>query len=191
MKRLILLILCLVLLAACGGEKVVLLPDLDGHVGEVTVNAKTGESVTLTEANQSVSGKTKVYTMSDDEVESVFGPALAAQPEPTAKFLMYFHNDSAKLTKESAKKFPEIVKSYKDRSSTDISVIGHSDAVGDKQYNYDLSYRRAMAIKKLLIKNGVPEDIIQTTSHGEENPLIPTEDGVREPRNRRVEVLVR
>lgn len=190
MKKITLLIFSLLLLVGCG-QKVVLLPDLDGHVGQVTVTAHSGETVTLDQANQAVSGKDDVYTMSDAEVQSTFSEALAAQPEPTARFLLYFFSDSAKLTAESEKRLPEIMESYRNRSSTDVSIIGHTDTVGEKQYNYDLSLRRALSIKKKLIKDGMPADIIQTTSHGESNPLIPTPDGKREPKNRRVEVLVR
>jgi len=190
MKRITLLILSLILLAGCG-QKVVLLPDLNGDVGQVTVTSHSGETVTLNQANQTVSGKDDVYTMSEAEVQSTFSEALAAQPEPTAKFLLYFFSDSTKLTAESKKILPEIMESYRTRSSTDVSIIGHTDTVGEKQYNYDLSLRRALNIKKKLEKEGMPADIIQTTSHGETNPLIPTPDGKREPKNRRVEVLVR
>ena len=175
----------------CGGQTVVLLPDLDGHVGELTVNDKEGEAVTLTEANQSVSGSGKVTTLSDEQVQATFGEALAAQPQPTARFLLYFASDSNKLKPESKSEIPAIIQAWKDRASTDVSVIGHTDALGEKQYNYDLSVRRAQKVRDLLVKAGMPEDIIELTSHGEENPLIPTPDGKSEPRNRRVEVLVR
>nr|WP_321513064.1 OmpA family protein [uncultured Pseudodesulfovibrio sp.] len=190
MKKLTLIIFSLILLAGCG-QKIVLLPDLDGHVGEVTVTPHSGEAVTLTQANQAVSGKNDVYTMTEAEVQDTFGEALQAQPEPTARFRLYFLSDSAKLTVESEKMLSEIMESYRARSSTDVSIIGHTDTVGEKQYNYDLSLRRALSIKKKLVEEGMPADIIQTTSHGETNPLIPTPDGKREPRNRRVEVLVR
>ena len=73
----------------------------------------------------------------------------------------------------------------------DISVIGHTDTAGDKEYNFELSKRRAIAVKNLLVKQGVIKNFIKTTSHGEKNPLIKTGDNVIEPRNRRVEVIVR
>lgn len=190
MKKYIFFTLCLILLAGCG-QTIVLMPDLNGHVGEVTVTSKDGETVTLNKANQAVSGKNDVHILSDAELQSTFGEALAAQPEPTARFLLHFFSDSAKLKPESKALIPDIMESYRTRSSTDVSVIGHTDTVGEKQYNYDLSVRRAKAVKDLLEAQGIPADIIQTTSHGEENPLIPTPDGKSEPRNRRVEVLVR
>ena len=189
MKKII-AILCLFLLAGCG-QKIVLLPDLNGDVGRVVVTAKSGETVVLDQANQAVSGTDQVYVMSDEEVRADFGEAMAAQPEPTARFILYFLSDSTTLTSESVKRFPAIMQEFEARHSTDVSVIGHSDAMGDKDYNYQLSVRRAEKIKRMLVDNGMNADVIQTISHGEENPLVPTPDGKSEPRNRRVEVLVR
>jgi len=54
-----------------------------------------------------------------------------------------------------------------------------------------LSNRRARAVTDLLIEKGIDKDQIETTSHGEENPIVKTEDNVSEPKNRRVEVFVR
>jgi outer membrane protein OmpA-like peptidoglycan-associated protein len=192
MKKFAFILLVGLMLAGCGGgQTIVLLPDLDGHVGEVTVTSEGGQTATLTEANQAVTGTAKVTTLSDAQVQSQFGAAMAAQPLPTARFILHFHSDSAKLTDESKKLIPDIMQSWRDRNSTDVSVIGHTDTVGEKQYNYDLSVRRAKKVRDLLVKAGMSPDIIQMTSHGEENPLIPTPDGKSEPRNRRVEVLVR
>lgn len=192
MKQILIIAACLLMLTACGGgQTVVLLPDLDGHVGEVQVDSTTGESVTLNQANQAVTGKDKVTTVSDEQLKADFGEALAAQPAPTARFILHFFSDSAKLTPESEALIPAIMESYRARVSRDISVIGHTDTVGEKQYNYDLSVRRATKVRDLLVEAGMDPDVIEMTSHGEENPLVPTPDGKAEPKNRRVEVLVR
>ncbi|BCS89311.1 OmpA family protein [Pseudodesulfovibrio sediminis] len=191
MKRIILITLFLMMLAGCNGQTVVLLPDMDGHVGTVDVTSETGETVTLVQANQAVKGKDTVVTMSDEDVQKTFGGAIAARPEPTAKFLLYFRSDSTTLTNESVKLFPEIMQAFHDRASTDVSVVGHADRAGDKDYNYKLSLRRANKVRAMLLDKGMPADVIQTISHGEENPIIPTADNKHEPKNRRVEVLVR
>jgi len=190
MKKTFPLILCLLILAGCG-QTVVLMPNLDGSVGKISVTARSGETVNLDQANQAVRGKDTVFIMSEKEVESTFGEALAAQPIPTARYILYFLRDSDTLTSESVKLFPDIMRSYTIRHSTDVSVVGHSDAVGNEDYNYRLSVRRAEKIQRMLVDNGMEPDAIQTTSHGENNPLIPTPDGTPEPRNRRVEVLIR
>lgn len=190
MRKNIFILICMLFLAGCG-QTVVLLPDLDGHVGKVDVTMHEGQTVTLDKALQAVGTKPESYVMSESEVQKVFAGALAAQPDRTERFLLYFYHDSTKMKPESKKLLPEIIKAYTDRSSTDVSVIGHTDAVGDNSYNYGLSLRRAQKIGKILKKEGIPEDQIQIVSHGEENPLIPTPDGQSQPKNRRVEVLVR
>lgn len=190
MKKAILIILTLFVLAGCG-QTIVLMPDLDGSVGKVVVTARTGETVLLDQANQAVKDKDKVVILTDEQIKATFGEALEAQPIPTARYILYFLSGSDTLTSESVELFPGMMRSYMIRNSTDVSVIGHSDTVGDKDYNYRLSVKRANKVKKMLIDNGMDGSIIQTISHGEENPLIPTPDGKAEPRNRRVEVLIR
>jgi len=190
MHKYAIVIACCLMLAGCG-QKVVLMEDLDGSVGTVVVTARTGETVTLNQANQVVSGKDDVSVMSEKEVQSTFAEVLAAQPEPTVRFLMYFKRDSATLTSASGKLFPEIMRAYRDRQSRDVSVIGHTDTVGDTDYNYRLSLRRAEKVVEILVQKGMDPNSIQTMSHGEENPLVPTPDGKAEPKNRRVEVLIR
>ena len=190
MKKNIFILICMLFLAGCG-QKVVLLPDLDGHVGKVDVKMHDGQTVTLDKARQAVGTKPETYIMPESEVQKDFAGALAALPERTERFLLYFYHDSTKMKPESKKLLPEIMKAYTNRSSTDVSVIGHTDAVGDDRYNYGLSLRRAEKIGKILMKAGIPKDQIQIISHGEENPLIPTPEGQSQPKNRRVEVLVR
>jgi outer membrane protein OmpA-like peptidoglycan-associated protein len=63
--------------------------------------------------------------------------------------------------------------------------------VGDKSYNYRLSLMRAKTVAALLVAKGLDPSILEITSHGKDNPLVPTGDQVFEPRNRRVEVTVR
>jgi outer membrane protein OmpA-like peptidoglycan-associated protein len=69
--------------------------------------------------------------------------------------------------------------------------VGHTDTEGTRKMNQQLGMERAMEIKKLLVAQGIDPRIIEVTSHGEGNPLIKTPDDVPEPRNRRVEVILR
>ena len=72
-----------------------------------------------------------------------------------------------------------------------VSISGHSDATGSVQLNDALSRQRADRVRTLLLERGVPARLIDVSSHGKGNPLITTPDGVPEPRNRRVMVVVR
>jgi outer membrane protein OmpA-like peptidoglycan-associated protein len=77
------------------------------------------------------------------------------------------------------------------RESRDIGIHGHSDRTGSAEKNLDLSLRRAVAVENILLQHGINRGYLEVRSHGEGNPLVPTADGVDEPRNRRVEVVVR
>jgi outer membrane protein OmpA-like peptidoglycan-associated protein len=186
------------LITSCttGQNFFVLLPDPNGQVGQIAVSNKGGTQI-LKEARQSVTvtAPEKVpeppCLMEEKQIKALFGEALNAQPDPPRRFLLYFKKDTSDLTEESDKLVPEILKSIKDRNSKDVSIIGHTDRVGTRELNYRLALDRAKVIMFLLIYQGINPDWIEIASHGEDNPLIKTEDEVSEPRNRRVEVVIR
>ena len=71
-----------------------------------------------------------------------------------------------------------------------ISINGHADRAGTETYNMDLSERRARFVMKALEEAGVPAKLMQYFAFGETDPAVPTADGVREPKNRRVEIYI-
>jgi outer membrane protein OmpA-like peptidoglycan-associated protein len=129
--------------------------------------------------------------MDKDEIAAIFAHALAIQPTAPIHFLLYFEKGTTTLDASSIGVLPEIIETIIARNSVDIGVIGHADTAGDRDLNLKLSTRRAEAVSRLLIERGVKPENLETSSHGEENPLIRTGDNVTEPRNRRVEVVVR
>ena len=68
--------------------------------------------------------------------------------------------------------------------ATRISLVGNADRAGSPAYNEELSRRRADAVRAELERLGVPGSVIMVTAEGENAPIVPTADGVREPRNR-------
>jgi OmpA-OmpF porin, OOP family len=72
-----------------------------------------------------------------------------------------------------------------------VLVIGHTDALGSDQVNDALSRQRADTVRAELIRRGVASENIQAIGRGKRDPAVPTPDGVAEPRNRRVEIVVR
>ena len=127
-------------------------------------------------------------------INEVFGAALSAQPDPSNRFLLfilYFEHDTTKLTQESKDLFPEILKNIKNRKSNEIYVVGHTDLVGTEGYNMALSSRRARYVRDLLVSSGIKPGVLFVSYYGKSRPLVPTENDVPEPRNRRVEVIVR
>jgi outer membrane protein OmpA-like peptidoglycan-associated protein len=194
----------LCLLTACGAHRpkrdlIILLPDPDGKVGVVTV-ITNGGSQTLDKPGYAAEvedlSKPPIAPkpVSENEITNVFGPALLAQPDPAGRFisfLLYFEHDSAKLTNESKKLFPEILMTIKDRKSNEVYVVGHTDLVGTEAYNIELSSKRANYVRHLLVSSGIKPGALAVSFYGKTRPLVPTEDEVPEPRNRRVEVVVR
>ena len=77
------------------------------------------------------------------------------------------------------------------RAGGEIVVTGHTDRQGSVQANDQLSLQRAQAVRALLIERGFKANLIEAVGRGEREPLVPTEDEVAEPRNRRAELLVR
>lgn len=180
----------------CSKTMVVLLPEADGSVGKATVKSQES-SATLTQANESARvgspGQPVENTgvLDADQVQKIFAEALAAQPVPPEVFLLYFKSGGTELTEDSSSLIPLILESIRQRQSTDISVVGHTDRVGASRTNWQLSIKRARAVVDVLGANGVDISLMETSSHGENNPVVPTADNVAEPKNRRVEVVVR
>jgi OmpA-OmpF porin, OOP family len=120
-------------------------------------------------------------------------PAPAAVPAqaPARSYLVFFDWDKATLTDRAR----QIIREAADNSTkvqyTRIEVNGYTDTSGTPQYNMGLSIRRANAVKAELIKDGVPVNAITTQGFGETHLLVPTGPGVREPQNRRVEIIIR
>ena len=79
---------------------------------------------------------------------------------------------------------------FKSTGSAKIMLTGYTDLAGTQQYNLGLSKRRADTVAVALVKEGVPKAAIVEAWRGKENPAVPTADGVKEPRNRRVEIVL-
>jgi outer membrane protein OmpA-like peptidoglycan-associated protein len=196
-KTIILLLLSAFWLGGCasGNTVVVLLPDPDGHAGEVEVSNKDGTR-SINEAGYAVSVSSgnapqPAVKMSEKEFNDIFAQALAVEPPPPAKYILYFFLDSIELKPDSRASMKAIISEIEKRASTDIEVIGHTDRSGDEEFNMALSRRRAESVREVLVAAGYAPTAIRMAFHGEGNPLVQTADNVYEPLNRRVEVIVR
>ena len=177
-------------------NRIVLMPDPDGKVGEVVVSNKGGSQILSkpfqqTQAPDPNTAPSQPTFLEEGQIKEIFGSAIAAQPEPPVRYILYFHTASNKLTDDSLWLVPQILSSIQARKSTWVGVVGHADRVGWRTTNYELSLSRAKAVKDILVSKGIDTGSIQIGSHGEDNALIWTDDEVPEPRNRRVEVTIR
>jgi outer membrane protein OmpA-like peptidoglycan-associated protein/opacity protein-like surface antigen len=116
-------------------------------------------------------------------------PPAPPPPAPPKQFVVYFNFDKSDLTPEGAKVVQDAADAYKQTGSARIAVTGYTDLSGTQRYNLGLSKRRADTVRGALVRDGVPDGVIAEAWRGKENPAVPTPDGVREPRNRRVEIV--
>ncbi len=119
-------------------------------------------------------------------------PLPAAPPPPPAprSFLVFFDFDKSTLTPRALDIVKQAASVAKSGQNARVTCTGHTDTVGSKTYNLALSLRRANTVKNALVKEGVPADAIAIVGRGEEQLLVPTKDQVREPQNRRVEIVI-
>ncbi len=190
------IVVAFAIIAGCAPKHtVILVPDPDGHVGKASVMTEGGQQQLekpgdMTRVTTKSEAPSAVKTADSTFISVTFADALVAEPIPPEKFILYFKTGKTELTAESEAVLPNILTSIKKRGAINIAISGHSDTVGSDRINEILSRKRAESIRDLLVQGGVSGDLITVTSHGKGNPLIPTPDGVAEPRNRRVEVTV-
>jgi outer membrane protein OmpA-like peptidoglycan-associated protein len=172
-----------------------MLPDPGGRITSIVIS-NPGGTQEIGQPNQAVrvqradTAPTAPFPVDQSMMRSMFGAALDALPEPEVHFVLYFDEASDTLNAASTAMIPEILRAVQERHSTDISVTGHTDRSGTTAGNYQLGLRRAATVASVLRPQGVGADDVFVTSHGESDPLVKTDPGAVEPRNRRVEVIV-
>ena len=173
-----------------------LLPDPEtGTVGSATVsNAAGSTELIAARASTTVSPNqppAPVTILSEATVQQLFGDVLSALPPAAERFTLYFRFDSDELTEESRRLVPEILQAVKNRPFPDVVATGHTDTTGPTVTNFALGLRRANVVRNLLVGAGLDPALVEASSLGETDLLVPTRDEVAEPRNRRVEVTIR
>ena len=181
------------LLGACTSTTVVLLPEADGRKTELTVTDSRGDVV----LDQPYAGvrrnalRTQPYASSADEVKRDFGAALAAQPPREKRFTLHFPEGRDEIADESRAVLDAALAEIAARPVQDVLVVGHTDLVGSGPLNDALARQRADTVRAELIRRGIAADAVQASGRGSREPAVPTPAGVAEPRNRRVEIVVR
>ncbi|HXP97597.1 MAG TPA: OmpA family protein, partial [Telmatospirillum sp.] len=115
----------------------------------------------------------------------------AVQAAPIAKnYQLFFDFDKSDITPEASRIISQAAGAAKTNASTSIALTGYTDSTGSEKYNMALSLRRANAVKAALIRQGVADNEISVVGKGKGDQLVPTRDGVREPQNRRVLIVL-
>jgi outer membrane protein OmpA-like peptidoglycan-associated protein len=176
------------------GELVVVLPDANGRVGTVVVE-RGGERIVLNEAYATsritADGVMRLEKLAEPEVHASFDRVVSALPQRPMSFVLYFVRGSDTPTDESRGDLEGMLREVRRRAAPDIVVTGHTDRVGKDESNDQLSLQRAARVKADLVRQGIATDRIRVAGRGEREPVVATDDGIDEPRNRRVEIDVR
>ena len=214
-------ILALVLLFPATKEMVVVVPSADGHVGMVVVERGDDRIIlneAYATSRVTSDGEVHLEKLEPKEIElqavkspaaepgpapqpaleqlaaalPMFHDTIAALPARPVTFLLYFVSGTDDLTEASKLELARMVEELRRREVGDMVVIGHTDRVGNEQANDELSLARAERVKAEFVAEGIaPAERIRAAGRGEREPLVPTENGVDEPLNRRVEINVR
>jgi len=166
----------------------------NGHVGKVVV-MRGDESRVIDTAYGAqrllADGSVEAAKLTESEVRGSFGSTMSALPGRPASFLLYFLEGRDELTDESRVELDKVFAELRRRPLPDIVVIGHTDTVGGLAYNDKLSLARAERMREMMVQMGIPGERVQAAGRGKRELLVPTDDNVSEPRNRRVEINVR
>lgn len=132
------------------------------------------------------------FDLGADLQQAAYSPPPVAEPPPPApvvapprQFLVFFGFDKSNLTDDAQRVISEAASAAKKFGSASIRVVGHADSAGSKGYNQELSERRAAAVRQGLIVEGIEGGKISASGRGETELLVRTDDGVKEPQNRR------
>jgi outer membrane protein OmpA-like peptidoglycan-associated protein len=174
---------------------VILLPDEDGHVGEVSVASAEGSqkvdtAYSFTTVTGAFGAPSAAESMGVERVNATFSAVIRAQPPKPQSFTLHFLLDSTILTEESKAQLPALFEAVRRRKPTEISIFGHTDAIGTEAHNVKLSAARAQVVEGLLRNRDPDLGHIDVKFFGSKEPLFPSAPRAAEPRNRRAEIMV-
>ncbi|MCP3705955.1 OmpA family protein [Paraburkholderia sp. CNPSo 3274] len=194
LPRCMALTLCLCLCACSTPDKITLLPNPDGSVGNVIVHSGGKTQVidrAYTRADVSKGGAIEQTADNKAAVEAQYADLLAAEPPRPRTFTINFVFDSAtQLAPESAATVAELKKVLATWPAPHLTVVGHTDMAGSQEFNDRLSTRRAQSVASFLVKSGIPAQQIEVAGRGKREPLVHTADGVPNQANRRAVITV-
>ena len=153
-----------------------------GLAGNLNLNSDYNHSVLL--------GVRYAFNTAPPPVPPSPAPVVPA-PAPARTYLVFFDWDRADLTDRARQIVAEAAAASTHVQTTRIEVQGNADRSGTPAYNLGLSRRRADAVAAELVRRGVARGEIVIQAFGDTRPLVPTAPGVREPQNRRVEIILR
>ncbi len=195
LKNIATFIAFLLLFTGCADKvNVTLLPEEGGRVGVIEFVDSSGKEHLISKAWETLaidkSGKADSKLLDEKTVMQKYGNTIAAMPPKPLSFMIFFGSESADISSESKKELELAIEEIKSKKASLVMCAGHTDSLGEKEYNRALSLRRANSVVKYLIAHGVDKNIIEARHYGDANPLVKTTSGAS-AKNRRVEIIVK
>lgn len=183
------------LLAGCATPSLTLLPGEEGRPGAVAVieeNGKPAETV-VSELNSrtSLSGKPRTRAIDPSRLTARQRSLLSDLPPPPVRLTLYFKEGTTQITPDSQPGLDFLKTEIAERPGAEVQVTGYTDTVGSDEDNDVLSQRRAEEVLSALAEQGIAKAMMSAVGRGERELREPTADGVANPANRRVVVIVR
>jgi iron complex outermembrane receptor protein len=125
----------------------------------------------------------------EPEQATAYVPPPVQAPAAPKSYLVFFDFNKSDLAPQAVEIVDTAARNAKAGKVTELTVTGHTDTVGSDAYNMRLSRRRAESVAAELEKDGIPSSEIEIVAKGKRDLLVPTKDGVREPQNRRVQIV--
>jgi len=183
------------LLAGCATPSLTLLPSEEGKQGAVAVLEADGRPVetVVDELNSrtSLTHRPKTRAIDPDRLSARNRELLAELPPAPVRLTLYFKEGTTELTPDSRAGLDFLKAEVARRAGAEVQVTGYTDTLGSDEDNDDLSQRRAEEILEALAAQGIDRRLMSAVGRGERNLREPTADGVSNPANRRVVVIVR
>jgi OmpA family len=125
-----------------------------------------------------------------DTTQALAPPPSSPPPAQVRSYMVFYDWDRSDLSGQAMSTIQQAAGTFRNGGQSRITAVGYTDTSGPRDYNMALSLRRSNTVKNALVQQGVPSDAVVATGRGEDGLLVPTADGVREPQNRRVEMVV-
>jgi len=141
----------------------------------------------LSDVPDTADSEAQSYGTVDDDLSG-----MSSLDDPTSLLsvrIIYFEYDSSDVKSEDRTTVEAHAAYLVENPGTIITLEGHADERGSREYNLALGERRALTVKRQMTLIGASPDQIRTVSYGEERPAIDEHDDYSWSQNRRVEII--
>lgn len=165
------------------------MPAVDSNTPELNPEVAADTTAVQIENNGTSTQETATEQQAAADASAAQTASAPALPQYPRAYRILFGWNEARLDSSAFDTLRQAANNARNGGVTLIEATGHADTSGTNAFNDDISKRRAEAVQHTLMSLGIPADMIDIHWKGERELLVETGDGIREPQNRRVEIL--